>query len=372
MTNRAAQAKEWKGDFMKLMISRTLLVLAFSAGFAGVLLSQNNAAGQGTVQRIQIHGKALEGNLLGETADPNVTIYLPPGYQANQDHRYPVLYLLHGAGGDDTTWTGRLANVPQIMDRVIANKTVRDMIVVMPASTNRYGGSFYSSSMATGDWESFIAREIVSYMDSHYRTIADRGSRGLAGHSMGGYGTFRIGMKHPDVFSSLYNLSACCLLSNPVPQAQPNRGGNTGGARGAETTTEGARGQAPRGNLNYAFAAAWSPNPSNAPDYVDLPVKDGQPQPAIVAKWHANSALAMVDQYIPNLRKYRAIGGDVGLQDNLLSTNQQMAQTLNAYGLNYKFETYEGDHTNRIADRVEMKLLPFFSQNLNFAAPKRR
>jgi hypothetical protein len=62
----------------------------------------------------------------------------------------------------------------------------------------------------------------------------------------------------------------------------------------------------------------------------------------------------------------------VGLQDNLLSTNQQMAQALNGYALNYKFETYEGDHTNKIAERVEMKVLPFFSENLNFVEPQGR
>jgi hypothetical protein len=80
----------------------------------------------------------------------------------------------------------------------------------------------------------------------------------------------------------------------------------------------------------------------------------------------------MVDQYILNLKKIRAMAGDVGLQDNLLSTNKQMAQVLNGYGLDYKFETYEGDHTNRIAERVETKVLPFFSEKLNFVGPQRR
>jgi len=366
---------------MKSVLSRTLLAITFNIGIAGALLSQNGAPpSQGTVQRIKIHGKALEGNLLGETADPDVTIYLPPGYDANRNRRYPVLYLLHGFGGNDTTWTGRIANVPQIMDRVIANKTAREIIVVMPSSTTKHGGSMYSSSVTTGDWESYIAEDLVSYTDSHYRTIADRGSRGLAGHSMGGYGTLRIGMKRPDVFSSLYNLSACCLLNNPVPQPQANRGdGNRGeansgnGARGAGTRGEGARGgQAARGNVNSALAAAWSPNPNNPPEYFDLPVKDGQAQPAIVAKWYANAPLAMVDQYIPNLKKYRAIGGDVGLQDTLLATNKQLQEALVRYGVNYKFETYEGDHTNRIAERIEMKVLPFFSEYLNFVAPSRR
>ena len=77
------------------------------------------------MQRIKIHGKALEGNLEGETADPDVTIYLPPGYESNRNARYPVVYLLHGYSGTDATWTGRLAKLPESMDRDIANKTVK-------------------------------------------------------------------------------------------------------------------------------------------------------------------------------------------------------------------------------------------------------
>src|SRR6185436_8252248 len=73
----------------------------------------------------------------------------------------------------------------------------------------------------TGDWETYVARDLVAYVDGHYRTIPERPSRGLAGASMGGYGAVRIAMKRPDVFSSLYILSACCLTAqlNPRPEA---------------------------------------------------------------------------------------------------------------------------------------------------------
>ena len=69
----------------------------------------------------------------------------------------------------------------------------------------------YSSSVTTGDFERFVARDVVAYIDAHYRTIPERASRGLVGHSMGGYGATRIGMKHADVFGSLYIMSPCCL-----------------------------------------------------------------------------------------------------------------------------------------------------------------
>ena len=113
-------------------------------------------------------------------------------------------------------------DVPAVADRAFA-AGVREMIIVMPNAYTRYQGSMYSSSLTTGDWENFIARELVAYIDSHYRTISNRMSRGLAGHSMGGYGTLRIGMKHPDVFSSIYALSVLLSLNERLFTAEYSR-----------------------------------------------------------------------------------------------------------------------------------------------------
>src|SRR5262245_7961841 len=114
---------------MKSLISNLVAVCACMIVAATFTFSQTNTATpKGTVQRIKVHGKALEGNLQGESADPDVTIYLPPGYETNRNRRYPVIYLLHGFGGTDATWTGRIANVPEIMDRVVAGKSVHEMI----------------------------------------------------------------------------------------------------------------------------------------------------------------------------------------------------------------------------------------------------
>jgi S-formylglutathione hydrolase FrmB len=272
----------------------------------------------------------------------------------------------------------------------------------------------YSSSVTIGDWESFIADDLVSYVDSHYRTIANRDSRGLGGHSMGGYGTIRIGMKRPDVFSSMYIMSACCLLNNPRPPATAGQGAQGAAPAAAATATTptaaatpvtppaaapiptnataapaaGQRGAAPTGaaaapgagnrgggrggftNTASAEAAAWSANPNNAPKFFDEPVKDGQLQPLIVAKWLANSPLAMIDQYVTNLKKYKAIAGEVGLQDTLKASNVQLDQMMSDLGLVHTFETYEGDHTNHVPQRIETRVLPFFSNSLSFTPTK--
>ena len=320
---------------------------------------------KGAVEKIKVHGKSLEGNLEGDSADRDVYVYLPPSYAKQPNRRYPVVYFLHGYGLDaERYWN--IMKVPEAADKDIGMNTAKEMILVHPDAFTLYNGSMYSSSPTTGDWESFIADDLVAYMDSHYRTVPDRSGRGLAGHSMGGYGTMRIGMKRPDVFSSLYAMSACCLTASLNP-------GGRGGAdlekfkSPAEVKSGGGRG----GVVLFAEAAAWSPNPKNPPFFVDLPTKDGQLQADVVARWAANAPLAMLDQYIPNLKKMRAIGLEVGLQDTLAASNKLLDETLTRLGVPHTYQTYEGDHTNRVPQRFEEKVLPFFSNNLTFAAARK-
>jgi len=118
--------------------------------------------------------------------------------------------------------------------------------------------------------------------------------------------------------------------------------------------------------VTLASAAAWSPNPNNPPLYLDLPIQDGKVRPEIVAKWAANAPLAMLDQYVPNLKTYGAIAMDVGTKDNLITTNKRLEQALTAFGVAHTFEDYDGDHTNKVFERIEMKVLPFFASHLSF------
>jgi S-formylglutathione hydrolase FrmB len=238
----------------------------------------------------------------------------------------------------------------------------------------------YSASPTTGDWETYIAEDLVSYVDGHYRTIANRASRGLGGHSMGGYGTVRIGMKRPDVFSSLYIMSACCLLNDPgaapraraaapAPNGASGAGANTGAARGRQG--EGRGGRNPFGNVLKAEAASWSSNPNNPPEFLDLPVKDGEVDALARDKWIANSPLVMLDQYVTNLKKYHAIAGEVGTKDGLADSNRQLDQAMATFKITHTFETYDGDHTNRVPERIQEKVLPFFSNALSFGSAAR-
>lgn len=337
-----------------------------------LLLSANAFAqkqlAKGTVQRIKVHGKSLEGNLSGDSADRHVSVYLPASYKTNTAKRYPVLYFLHGYTDDDARFYGFKKHwmvLPPVLDTVFAGDPAHEMIVVTPDAYTRFQGSMYSNSATTGNWEDFIAKELVAYIDSHYRTIAKGASRGLCGHSMGGYGALRIGEKNPDVFSAVYLLSPCCLNSPPAThQAIPPSFLRADSIRTIEEVLKADFGT----KALFASAAAWSPNPTNPPFFIDLPVKDGKLQPAVLRKWDANRPLNNLDQYIFNIKKLKAIGFDAGSGDKGIAESiKTLDNELNKYGIKHFFEIYDGDHINRVSERMQHQMFKFFSENLSFA-----
>jgi S-formylglutathione hydrolase len=345
------------------------LVLALAVGTVAAVDAQGRRGGApeggiraGTVDHVTVHGKSLEGNLEADSPDREITVYLPPSYAGDQARRYPVVYLLHGYGGRDDTFTGRLANLPESADRLAAAQGFSELIVVTPDAFTLHKGSMYSSSVTSGDWESFVAHDLVGYVDGHYRTIASRMSRGLAGHSMGGYGAVRIGMKSPDVFSSLYVISACCLTANV--NVRPEALAAAEAIKTRDQAEQAARSPGLGPSLNLASAAAWSPNPGNPPLYLDLPVKNGKVRPDIVAKWAANAPLAMLDRYVASLNTYYAIAIEIGTNDDLIASNRQLHESMTRLHIAHRYEEYDGDHTSRIGERIERNLLPFFSKNL--------
>jgi enterochelin esterase-like enzyme len=309
-------------------------------------------------QHIKVHGAALDGNLEGEAVDREVVVILPPSYAKSPKRRYPVVYALHGYSIGAEQWTKEI-HVPQTIEGAFA-KGAQEMIVVLPDSKTVHNGSMYSSSITTGDFENFVARDLVAYVDAHYRTLPRRESRGLVGHSMGGYGASRIGMKHADVFGALYIMSPCCMSARTAGPVDP----------AAMATLEALRTPAEAEKLPFplraqlAVAAAWSPNPAKPPLYLDLPV--GAAQAEVLAKWAANAPLAFVDQYVGGLRRYKAIAMDVGDEDGLKVDAGKLHALMDSYKIANSFEIYPGTHTSRVAFRFQDKVIPFFSQHLDF------
>jgi enterochelin esterase-like enzyme len=315
------------------------------------------------VERIRIRGASLAGNLEGNAIDREALVVLPPTYPTEKRRRYPVVYALHGYSIGAEQWSKEI-HVPQTIEGAFA-QGAREMIVVLPDSKTVHNGSMYSSSMTTGDFEHFIARDVVSYIDAHYRTIPNRNSRGLVGHSMGGYGATRIGMKHADVFGSLYIMSPCCLSPRGASPANP---ANEEALAAVKSPADAAK--LPFGlRAQLAAAAAWSPNPHNPPFYLDLPI--GEKQQTVLARFAANAPLAFIDQYIAQLRRYRAIAIDVGDMDNLKADAGKLHDALTAYGITHGYEVYPGTHTSKVAFRFQEQVMPFFSTALSVEQARR-
>ena len=340
---------------MKRLIHRLLgsLLVGILTLPAAPTLAADAAAG--SMETITVHGPSLAGNLSGDTADRKVKVYLPPGYAKERGKRYPVIYFLHGYGQDSEFYQKTLG-WPQSIDRGLADAKLPGMIVVMPDAMTPYGGSMYSNSITTGDWESFVAKDLVAYIDSHYRTIARREARGLSGHSMGGYGTIRIGMKYPQQFIALYAMSACCL--------DPRGANPTDAALEKLTQAEEVAAMPRIGRTTLAASAAWAPNAQRPPFFMDLPTKDGAAQADVIARYAANAPVAMVSQYASQMKDFKSIMMDIGTADRLIAGNIALHETMDRLGIAHEYVTYDGDHTNRIPERFEKRVLPYFARQL--------
>lgn len=335
---------------------RTALSGVFRASLVvSVMLSAAPVGAQeGRLEQVRVYGPSLDGNLQGNDATRDVFVYLPASYESEPDRRYPVIYFLHGYGATAEAYVN-LLGLPAAVDEPMSG--AREMILVLPDTFTVYNGSMYSNSPTIGDWETFIATDLVSWIDSNYRTIPERGSRGLSGHSMGGYGTLRIGMKRPEVFAALFAMSSCCLMNQAPPLATIERE--------MERTADGPPEGGGFANVQLAQLASWAPNPQNPPLFIDWPYRDGELVTEVAARYTANSPIVMVDQYVPSLQSFRAIYLDVGDADGLMAQNAQLSEGLDRLGVAHDFEVYEGNHGNRVPQRFRENVLTFFDEHLD-------
>jgi enterochelin esterase-like enzyme len=242
----------------------------------------------GTVERITVRGTSLEGNRDGDSPERAVAVYLPPGYAGDPNRRFPTVYLLHGQGGSETTFIDQTFALLQSADRLAAAQGFSQFIVVTPNAMTANTGSMYGNSVTAGDWERFVAEDLVAAIDARFRTLTHRMSRGIAGHDAGAEAALRIGMKRPEVFANLY---------------------------------------------------AMSPSGTGA-------------------------VTAALEKYASNLDAHYGIAIDVGSADASLESTRQLHAAMTTLRIPHAYEEYEGDRSNRIRERIERSVLPFFARNL--------
>lgn len=341
------------------------LLLVMTASFA--------LAQQGTLVRRTLRSAALEHTLTGESPKRAVSVYLPPSYDSAPAKHYPVVYLLHGVGDTDETWTSGSAtfgNVQSVMDRGIAEGKFGEMIVVMPNEQRTIGGgSYYLDSAVTGKWEVFTTEELVDFIDTRYRTLPRAESRALAGHSMGGYGALVLGMKHPERYRVVYGMNPSLIGWQ--------WGGDLTIASPAYKAVLQAKSFEELLTLDDNFyaagivvvAQAFSPNPDKPPFFADFPfaLVRGTMQPAEPAfsKWQALNPVNMVSRYRENLRQLRGLRFDSGYDDPFAYipvNSRALSLALSNNGIAHTFEEYNGDHSNRMwgaEGRLYNEVLPY-------------
>jgi len=155
-----------------------------------IVLFQITVLAQGQEQKGKIvvdylYSPALENNV-GENPTRRVTIYLPPGYEES-NLRYPVLYYLHTGASNDSL-TIAVEHLDKLLDKAIATGKIKPVIVVIPDQYTLYRIGMYTNSSLTGNWSDFTSKDLVAYVDQNYRSIKNKASRGITGHSGGGMG----------------------------------------------------------------------------------------------------------------------------------------------------------------------------------------
>ncbi len=346
---------------LKTIVAFLLVLSSFTFSFG-----QNV---KGTVIHVRFLATSIQGNPAGEDAMRRLTIYLPPGYSQIKQ-RYPVVYFLHGMYGEDSATMGDL-EINNLLDTAISSKHIRPVIFVLPNSYTKYKGSFYTNSKLTGNWADYIAKDVVDYVDKHFRTIPNKGSRGISGASMGGNGALKMGMLYPDVFS--------CVYANTPATLNWSDGINTSIV--AFKIISNAKSDSDIFNNNSAtvmvdLARTYSPNLNKPPFYADMPayyIGDSLIiDTSVVNKWTQNFATNMIESHLTELRSLKAIKIDWGRNDagrHVPISCLQFSKKLEWYGINHFAEEYLGGHAEHLEGtngRIYTEILPFFDTYLNF------
>lgn len=355
------------------MLSQFLTVTITSIFPVLFVVSDAAAAEEkGKVEVVTVRSQSLKKNQLGDSSERNVSVYLPPGYDANADERYPVVYLLHGYTGTNTLWAGggyvEQLDLAKISGALVANHRIKPMLIVAPDCHNKYRGCWYTNSPVTGNWEDFVVKDLVKYVDENYRTIKSRKSRGIAGHSMGGHGALKIAMRHSQMFATVYAMSPAWVDFEGIFKAPWIQ--RLHEAVRVEKTEE-FDDLHWRAQAFVALAAAVTPSVNSEPFLAEFPLdRKEQRINGVWGKWLKHDPVTMVKRHASNLKSLEAIAFDCGTEEDLLPMNIAFSAALNNAGVGHTFQKFEGNHTNQVANQLRSRVLPLFSATLQHAAPR--
>lgn len=327
----------------------------------------------GRVETPTIDSAALADNRLGDPAQREVPVYLPPGCAA-PGAAFPVIFMLAGFTGrgekflDTHPWH---KGVALRYDELIAAGKAPPAILVMPDCFTRMGGSQYVNSSFVGNYEDHVVRELMPFVDEHYPTLVGR--RGVIGKSSGGFGAMRLSMRHPDVFPAAASISGDCHFeygyATEFLAALRGLEASGGDARRfLETFFSNPKldgdGHAVINTL--AMSACYSPNPDSALGF-DLPfeLETGRRIDDVWNRWLAFDPVVMIESHADAWKRLEWLHLECGKRDefHLQFGLRILRERLIALDVPHEHEEFEGGHFG--TDDRYLELLPRMIAALN-------
>jgi S-formylglutathione hydrolase FrmB len=313
----------------------------------------------GHFDEVVFESTVLKDNPLHDPYQRPLWIYLPPGYDAESDRRYPSIYMIQGLTGQLDMWRNRSPfrkNFPELADELFASKEAPPCIVVWVDCWTSFGGSQFVDSPATGRYHTYLCDEIVPWVDAHYRTQPERDHRGIAGKSSGGYGAMITPMLRPDLWGGLAThagdaLFEMCYLPDFRQSIRTLRDHYNGSF---EEFWQSFRSRPAFGRSgddapmnDWCMAACYS---ADADGTVRLPydIETGELIPAVWERWLAWDPVRMAPQHAESLRTMKAIYIDAGNHDQFYLDLGATAfyKALKQIGVNdVFFELFDGTHS---------------------------
>ncbi len=355
----------------------------------------------GRVVVLEHRSKILEGNPLGDPSVRPLHVWLPPQYDDSRHAaaRFPVLYDLvgfMGSGPSHVAWKGFGENLPERAARLIHERKMDPVIVVLPDCYTALGGNQYVNSSAIGDYADYLVREIVPFVDGEFRTKASREHRGCFGKSSGGYGAILHGMKYPRIwgavadhsgdayFDFVYRSDWPNTLDALAKFAKPKReAGAIDVAQRSRKTGEGLddgriaafladlwkkKKLAPADGhtvMNLCMAATYDPDPK-APNGFRVPfdLETGELIAARWKKWLAHDPIHLVARHAAALRSLRGLYIDCGWLDqyHIHYGTRILSKRLQALRIDHVYEEFDDNHSD-IDYRMDTSL-PFLAKAL--------
>ena len=357
-----------------------LVLLSFFCGLINVF------ALEGTWEVIDIPSPSLENNILGDTTQKQIGIYLPPSY-VNSDEEYPVVYFLEGYSGRVDP-TGYIAN---ILDSLISESQVPEMICVTISGAYNFRGSFYVNSPVTGNWEDFVIKDVIGFVDQNYKTSSHKDSRALTGMSMGGYGVLNLGMLHPEVFSSIYSMSPGLYDEDGIMDSQMFKDGGTMSKvfELLDILEPLSKDEAHEVYMDFvkdlkeweweveftfAYGMAFASNTDKAP-YFDYPAElvgnDTVFNTDILQKWQNGFGGIELEiaKYKKNLESLKLLAVDCGYNDHyrwIVEGTNYYSTLLSKNRISHDMIWNQGTHGSLFAHQLRHKVFPMLAASLKF------